>query len=188
MNTIQFGLGGGASIALPADIVAKNLLDHLQTTAPKQVSSLPKIGKYLKDQGGIYAGYMLGDDGVEYGIIISEEQDVGKHAWGSSGSHELSQWDGLVNTLALHNGYHPAAKAATEYTKDGHEDFYLPSRRELALCLANVPHLFNSDSWYWTSTPRGSDYVWAVDFENGLVGSSDRYDIFRVRPVRRLAI
>lgn len=188
MSTIQFDLGGGASIALPADTVAQRLIENIRTaTVPQPAVSRPRIGEYLAGQGGIYAGEILGDDGTTYGLIIAEQQDVGTARWAPNGERDLSEWDGLTNTSRLRNEC-PAAKLASDYEADGHADFYLPSRREMMIALANVPHLFGKDSWYWTSTPRSEDYAWAVDFEHGFVTSYFRCFEFRVRPFRRLPI
>ncbi|QXR37258.1 DUF1566 domain-containing protein [Alcaligenes aquatilis] len=184
MNTVQFDLGGGAVLALPTSTVAEKLIGSLkQATTP--VTGHHKIGEYLSGQGGIYIGDIRGDDGVLYGLV-TPNQDVGTAAWGPEGDLDMSAWDGLSNTNALSVKY-PAAKLARNYEADGHCDFYLPSRREMMVALANAPDLFEKSSWYWTSSLRGS-YPWAVYFENGDVGRYNRNYEFRVRPFRRFAI
>ena len=147
----------------------------------------PAIGDYWPAQGGFYAGDMRGDDGTVYGLIVADcgpAQDVGRAKWGPEGVDDLSQWDGLANTQAL-GDKHAAAKLAGGHTADDHQDFYLPARRELQLAAANVPHLFGTDSWYWSSTPRTESYAWAVAFEYGNTLYGTRCGEFRVRPVRR---
>jgi hypothetical protein len=75
---------------------------------------------------------------------------------------------------------------AANYERNGHCDFYLPARRELMVPLANTPHLFNPKDYYWSSTTRGNDCAWAVDFEYGDVYGLDiRGGKVRVRPFRR---
>lgn len=188
MNTIQFELGGGVSLALPADLVAQRLIEGLRTQPQPSAPALvqhPKIGEYLAGQGGIYVGDILGDDGTLYGLIAATEEDVGKATWGQSGALPLPEWDGLSNTTFLRDRS-PAAKLASDYERDGHCDFYLPARRELMVALANVPHLFGKESWYWTSTPYGENAAWAVVFEYGYVYYGHyRSREFRVRPFRR---
>lgn len=188
MNTVQFDLGKGNKLTLPADTVAERLIASLRS-APPAPSNRYRIGEYAPGQGGIYLGDICGDDGTTYSLIMSREEDVGRAAWGRDGPLDgpldLSAWDGLTNTNSLLDRC-PAAKLANEYEADGHTDFYLPSRREMMVALANVPHLFfNQGSWYWTSTPRTESYAWVVGFERGLVSSDYLTCEFRVRPFRR---
>lgn len=147
----------------------------------------PAIGDLWPGQGGIYAGDFRGGDGTIYGLIVAPEQDIGRARWAPDGERDLSDWDGLENTRRLRNEC-PAAKLAAEYTRDGHSDFYLPARRELLLPAANLHDTFGTDSWYWTSTPRGDSFAWAVDFESVSVFNYDRDNEFRVRPVRRFRL
>lgn len=185
MTTIQYNLGGGATIALPADIAVKQLLEQLERkTFEWPTRNRPKIGEYLAGQGGIYVGDILGDDGILYGLVTGSEQDIGRAKWGPDAERDLSDWDGLSNTNRLRKECQ-AAKLAANYEADGHVDFYLPARREMLVAMANVPHLFSKQSWYWTSTPYGPTSAWAVDFERGDVYVFSRYDVFRVRPFRR---
>lgn len=142
----------------------------------------PRIGEYWPGQGGFYAGDFRSDDGRIYRLIVAD-CDVGTAKWGPEGACNLSQCDGKANTRALDDKY-PAAKLAANHTADEHQDFYLPSRRELQLAAANVPHLFGGDGWYWSSTPRTESYAWAVDFESGSTDRSIRDIEFRVRPFR----
>lgn len=185
MTTIQYNLGGGATIALPIDIAVKQLIEQLQTEAKATIQRPHyQIGEYLPGQGGIYAGDILGSDGVLYGLVIGDKEDIGTAKWGTNGERDLSDWDGLSNTNSLRKEC-PAAKLASNYEADGHVDFYLPARREMLVAMANVPRLFGKKSWYWTSTPYGSLYAWRVSFEDGYVDISGRTVEFRVRPFRR---
>lgn len=159
----------------------------VQSPLEQTPTGRPAIGTYWPGQGGFYAGDMRGDDGVVYGLIVAdcgEAQDAGRAKWGSEGEHDLSQWDGLTNTRCLGNE-HPAAKLAASHTAEEHQDFYLPARRELQLAAVNVPHLFGTDSWYWSSTPRTESFAWAVDVEHGYTYHYHRDNEFRVRPVRK---
>ncbi|OZI57630.1 Lcl domain-containing protein [Bordetella genomosp. 4] len=186
MTTIQFDLGGGASIALPTTTVAEKLIARLSESSKVALPTRPKIGEYLPDQGGIFAGEILGDDGAVYGLVLSEDDLAGKFQWSpDEGKIDGSSWDGLTNTDALLRlDRHPAARAAKSYEVGVHADFYLPAKRELQIIAANLPHLFQKEV-YWTSTPYGSLNAWAVRFESGHVNYWTRTNEFRVRPVRR---
>lgn len=52
---------------------------------------------------------------------------------------------------------HPAAQWAADYTKDGHTDFHLPSRRELEVAAAAIRDEL-APEWYWSST----QHTWAT--------------------------
>lgn len=172
MEALMKGLGRGEVSA------------SVELRANPEHPSRPAIGDYWEGQGGHYAGDFRGSDGSVYGLIVSPGDDVGRAAWGPTGERELSDWDGLANTGRLRNEC-PAAKLAVGFERDVHSDFYLPARRELQLAAANVPHLFGKESWYWSSTPSGEHYAWAVDFEYGDTDLNYRRDEFRVRPFRR---
>ena len=158
-----------------------------EASASSAPNGRPSIGDYWPNQGGFYAGDMRGDDGTIYGLIVADcgdSKDAGSAKWGADGERDLSHWDGLHNTRRLINEC-PAAKLAAAHSANEHMDFYLPARRELQLAAANVPHLFGDESWYWSSTHYGQSTAWAVDFEYALTGNLNRYNEFRVRPVRR---
>lgn len=185
-DTIQLDLGGGSRLEVPARIALDALLERL-TSSPSRLARPALIGAELPGQGGVYAGDILGDDGVVYGLVVASEDLDGTYAWGpEDGEHTASTWDGLVNTndLLRHDKTHAAARAAKAYSADGHADFYLPAKRELQIIAANLPHLFQPKP-YWTSTPYGSTRAWAVSFEYGAVYYWPRRNEFRVRPVRR---
>ena len=81
----------------------------------------------------------------------------------------------------------PAAQACVAADIDGHADWYLPSRRELALCFANVPDLFK-ETWYWSST-QYSDYdAWSQNFDYGSQTGIGKKFEGRVRLVRRIQL
>lgn len=185
-DTIQLDLGGGSRLEVPARIALDALLERLSST-PSLLSRPALIGAALPGQGGIYAGDILGDDGTVYGLVAAEEDMQGTYRWSpDDGETQASSWDGLVNTNALlrFDSSHPAARVAKAYSADGHTDFYLPAKREMQIITANLPHLFQPEP-YWTSTPCGSRYAWAVHFEDGRVSDWGRGTEFRVRPVRR---
>jgi len=177
---------GGLRLEIPASTLLGALSSYL-ASRPAQPVHQAKIGEYLPGQGGIYAGDILGDDGTVYGLVVSSEDLDGTYAWGpEDDERQASDWDGLVNTNTLlrQDKTHSAARAAKAYGADGHADFYLPAKRELQIIAANLPHLFQPKP-YWTSTPYGSYFAWAVFFELGSVNDWARSSGFRVRPVRR---
>jgi hypothetical protein len=142
------------------------------------------VGQYAEGQGGIYIGVTA--QGRH--LFAAAEPLDGVFEFGGYGDEleGYSDLDGAENTRKLVEcGGHPAALAATEFTADGHSDFYLPSHRELLQVVA-IEGFDASVGDVWTSTPYGSYYAWAVDFEDGTIGGWDRGFEFRVRPVRSI--
>jgi len=96
---------------------------------------------------------------------------IAKIAYGGEGKTTKgadSEWDGLANTRALATSKtkHPAARAAVELVIDGHQDFYLPARREARVLQAMLPELFYPAA-QWTSTQFSAHYAWSQYFNYG---------------------
>lgn len=142
------------------------------------------VGQYAEGQGGIYIGQTAqGRHLFAAASLLDGEFEFGGYGDDLEGYSDI---DGAENTRKLlERGKHRAALAASEYSADGHKDFYLPSHRELLQIVAVEG--FNAHAGYvWTSTPYGSYCAWAVHFERGRVDYWVRTDEFRVRPVRSI--
>ncbi len=146
----------------------------------------PAIGEYWPGQGGIYGGIRLYPEGMCH--IIFADQDVGKHAFGDYGTEieGTNQVDGRANTALLiaREGKHPAAIAATGYTADGHNDFYLPASGELHHGYLYLPQAFEK-AWYVSSSQFSADLAYSLDFEDGWLYNYVKFYERLVRPVRR---
>lgn len=190
-DLIRIPIGDGA-ILLPQHKVLRGLVESFGLSAG--LGDVPRIGEYWSGQGGVNAGLMRGVNGQPDYWLIAATDDSGKFediAWGARGEEvpdAKCQFDGRVNTHALvsHGGC-PAAEACAAVEIDGHSDFYLPARRELALCYANVPELFEK-VWHWSSTQYSANHAWGQLFTNG--GQLILYKLleFRARAVRRVPI
>ena len=158
---------------------------------------VPPIGTFWASQGGVYAGAIRGGDGKPNRHIIVPKSALGAHrgiSWGAEGQEESGakdEFDGMANTIALLNSRvdHPAAKWASGLVIDGHKDFYLPARRELALCHANVFELFAKE-WYWSSTQHSTDsgYAWVQGFDRGYQSYDGKSSSHRACAVRSLTL
>ncbi len=153
-------------------------------------AGVPALGSYWLEQGGYNAGLVRGEDGApDYYLIVPALTEQLRAAWSSYGEEvegASSASDGLANTRALlaDSNEHPAAKLASEFTADGHNDFYLPARRELQLAEANVPELFEK-AYHWSSSQRSANNACSMAFEGGWLYSVHKLNEFLVRPVRR---
>ncbi|MCR4144895.1 DUF1566 domain-containing protein [Alcaligenes faecalis] len=151
------------NIQIPGQTLAVPLTKLLTLLANEELAVAPAglpaaIGSEL--QGGIYVGPMVEDGQLVH--LIAAKESLGCHEW-------------------------EAAKVeASRYKGGGFLDWRLPTKDEATVALVHAKSLFDQE-WHWTSTERGS-YTWAVDFEFGLVGDTNRGFEFRVRPFRRLSI
>ncbi|MGR2662423.1 DUF1566 domain-containing protein [Chromobacterium haemolyticum] len=190
--TINLPLGN-ATLSVPAEEAARILIEKfVHEPAARSASKLPIIGEVWPGQGGIYAGLMRAENGApDYHLIVPTDPaaSVEEIAWGGYDHDEpdaKSDFDGLANTRALCESErdHPAAKWAAGLAIGGHADFYLPARRELALCWANVPELFEKN-WHWSSTQYSRDSAYVQDFLNGSQDDDGKSSRLRARAVRR---
>ncbi|WP_026383431.1 DUF1566 domain-containing protein [Achromobacter xylosoxidans] len=142
------------------------------------------VGQYAEGQGGIYIGVTA--QGRHLFAAAAPLDGVFEFGGYGEDLEGYSDLDGAGNARKLlERGGHPAALAASEYTADGHSDFYLPSYRELLQIVA-VEGFNDNGDYSWASTPYGSCGAWAVGFELGSILSWGRSSEFRVRPVRSI--
>ena len=162
--------------------------------AADKALTVPRLGAFWPEQGGINAGLMRGVDGQPdyYQIIASGDAgEVADIAWAGSSCDSgdtaaTSKQDGLANTKLLAESAldFPAARWAAGLTLEGHSDWYLPSQRELALCWANAPEAF-SKGYHWSSTQYSRYYAWSQTFGDGCQDFSNKSAQLRARAVRR---
>ena len=166
------------------------------TKHKKSKLKAPAIGSYWLGQGGIYAGMVRGEDGTpDYHLIVPTDPagQVEKIKWGSPGKDEPNSTgprDGKANTEKLRQSSHehPAAQWAAGLHIEAHGDWYLPARHELRLCFLNVPELFSTDGWYWSSTQYSPHDAWVQNFDGGGQSYYGKDNALRARAVRRFKI
>lgn len=188
---------GDLMISSPDESMVLKLATLSMSAQPATFAiSAPAIGEYWPGQGGVNAGLMRGENGApDYWLIVPTHESVkGKKL--AFGGYEVdepeaaSRRDGLANTLHLVEGSakeHPAAQWCDGLTIEGHKDLYLPAIDELALCMANVPELFEKE-WHWSSSQRSANLAFYMLFAGGYQGLNGKGSELRVRPVRRLPI
>ena len=162
------------------------------TTQPTEPGTPPFPGQYWPEQGGTYAGVMRGAPGQPAYHLIVANGPAGMAAdlaWGPEDKKIKGadcEWDGQVNTAAIiASGLDcPAAKFCATLNLEGHTDWYLPSRREQALCYANTPDQFEP-RWHWSSTQYSADDAWMQIFYDGDQDYYNKSYEGRCRAVRR---
>lgn len=160
--------------------------------------TLPAFGAAIPSQGGIFAAIMRGPvvDGIEqppYALLVSDAAtgEIGNVEWGNYGKDvpgTSSRSDGQANTAAMAAADCPAAIKVRELVIDGHSDYYLPALGELNSAAANVPELFNTDGWYWTSTQLSRFIAFVRGFESGVSLWYGKDFDHRVRAFRRIPL
>ena len=144
---------------------------------------IPKLNEYWPGQGGFFRGaHLLGGFLIEAADFLPKRYQFGNYGKVLKGYSDL---DGAENTRKLVEIDSPAAKAAAEYTADGHADFFLPAQRELMQAFLATGCREQEPFSMLSSTPYGSHYAWAVVFKDVSVGRWHRDGEFRVRPFRR---
>lgn len=166
-------------------------IEGVELRAFEVSGSVPPLGAYWPGEGGHNGGLIRGENGQpDYYLIVAAgpaaefRTEWGGYEHSTEGADSAS--DGQANTKALlaDSVEHPAAKLASEFSADGHTDFYLAARRELQVAEANVPELF-SKGYHWSSTQSSADLAFIMDFELGWQHDHGKDGERLARPVRR---
>ena len=124
------------------------------------MSTTPAINQHWPEQGGIYIGSRLIDGQVHHIVI-------------PGGAEHDAQ-----------NIKFADVQASIPTEINGHSDWRAPDQEDLMLAYINAREHFDTDDWYWSRTPDGDNWAWAVGFEFGITRGNYRDIEFRVRPVR----
>lgn len=162
------------------------------------MDEIPKIG--VAYEGGILAYlFQPGDNGyVEgeiHGIVALENDLNSTFEWGCHGTeipnaNGIELGTGMQNTQEVVSACSDtefAAKACNDLTENGYNDWFLPSRDELAKLYANKNAIGGfANSNYWTSSQGSATNAVNIDFNNGFQYTvpGAKSDPRRVRPVR----
>lgn len=168
----------------------------IDTTNGVRLADAPKIGQYWIGQGGLYAGIMPDYEGNQPRILIVAENEAVNVPWGGVGGTEhgaQAEGDGAANTRGLvecpkRSHDHQAARFASDYEKDGHKDFYLPSKRELDVAYVTIRDAFHANDWYWSSTEKSATTVWGRSFGEFELDRLFKHIPARARPVRSMPV
>jgi hypothetical protein len=144
-------------------------------------------------------------DGGLHGLEAAPSDQGTEVAWGCiddyvSGAAGVGIGDGRINTAAIllcESVDGAAVLAATSYVLNGYDDWFLPSRGELAqlhseyLSSPIYDGFANIDGYYWSSSQSViSDRAWVVDFSAPSqyaeyeFGKDERSGALSVRSVR----
>ncbi len=157
--------------------------------------------KYLEAAPGdlseqYYFGfYRTSDSGEDLAVDTSTEVGTGKSNTENlvkAMGDEAYKWPSDDETSGGSVKTKYAAKACADYTLEGYDDWFLPSKDELHLMYTNLKDKgkggtwkdSEGDSWYWSSSEKGAHYSYKELFYDGTRTDSSRIGSFWVRPVR----
>lgn len=160
--------------------------------------TLPAFGSFIASQGGMLTAILRGPviNGIEqppFALLVSDATvgEIEECSWGEYGKDvpgACSRTNGKANTDAMVLAECPAALRVRELMIDGHSDWYLPSLGELNSAAANVPELFSTDGYYWTSTQSSRYRAFIQDFEYGYSSWIIKVYEHSVRAFRRIPL
>jgi hypothetical protein len=156
----------------------------------------------------IPTAYNVGDTGPAGGKIFwvaadrsfameASTQDWAPVNWGCkgvsiSGAQQFAIGKGAENTKAILENCgeaNVAAKIASDYVLNGYDDWFLPSRDELAALRARNSLICTNGcdpgNYYWSSTEASSTNAWYIDFLTGNQGNASKGPVdFHLRVIR----
>ena len=165
----------------------------------KQTKKIPSLTVGQPLGGGFYIGD-ISDDGVKYHLIVAPKatgEAVKK--WIGTTMVATSKTNGPGNTAVILNNQtttFPAAQFCADLRIGGFDDWYLPSKDELAVAwkakkaLADIGEAF-ADNYFWSSTEYSTVYAWYQYFYSGTPGyqyDATKTNGYYVRAFRRLII
>jgi hypothetical protein len=144
-------------------------------------------------QGGIIA---FVDNSGEHGLIAAKE-DIGTGTWGCfgsgiSGADGTAVGDGEQNTIDILNSCpsSEAAQLAINYSTEGYDDWFLPSKDELGKLfnyhtrIGGFNTTGNTGTIYWASTESDDGFSWALNFKTATIITANKLSPLTVRPIR----
>ena len=150
MTSIEFDLGNGAKIALPSDIVVRNLLDSLRQQSPVahdhiQVRMCPAdIGGKWPGTEAIYAGRSLSRDGSRLVDLIF---------WPDESKKERSYTENIEYCASV----------------SPQTNSHAATRQQAIVINDNLRHLLSTSHGYWTETKDNTGkYAFVQFFDCGV--------------------
>lgn len=189
-NQLTTYTSGSLTISSPDEGVVLKLATLAIAAAPTIAENgAPPVGEPWPGEGGINGGLFQGCGRPYYLIVPTGADAEAKLEFGSYGKEfdgANSPHDGMTNTADLvetDNNY-PAARFCAKFERDGHNDYYLMTRREASFLEGTVPQAF-SQARHWTSSQYSAYGAYSVDFGYGWLYCHVKGDERLVRPVRR---
>lgn len=150
---------------------------------------LPIIGEYMVGEGGYFGGIVTYGENSYY-LIVSEKSTEALRPFKTTDTSDsiTADMNGYaISQLLSYDGLHPASTYCASYTKDGHNDFFLPTQNEHGLVALNLaPTTTSSDKfkignsqafWHFNSQPDA--YLWNYSSASQWISDATRTVTYR---------
>jgi hypothetical protein len=167
---------GAAELTIPTDELFSAWLKQALGKSVNVGRDVPSIGAVWPGEGGVNGGLGRKEDGTPGWLIVPpipvgyfKEVEYGGRGVDIDGA--ASWYDGLANTRALlaTGGSYPAARKCADLVYEGHRDYFLPAKLQLAQIYASL-HGVIPKEWVLSSTQYSAYGAWGQGFGNGGAG------------------
>ena len=164
---------GAAELTIPTDELFSAWLKQTLGKSVNVGRDVPSIGAVWPGEGGVNGGLGRKEDGTPEWLIVPpmpvgyfKEVEYGGRGVDIDGA--ASWYDGLANTRALlaTGGSYPAARKCADLVYEGHHDYFLPAKLQLAQIYASL-HGVIPKEWVLSSTQYSADGAWGQHFGGG---------------------
>tara|TARA_Y100000385_G_C12907579_1_gene556975 strand:- start:218 stop:835 length:618 start_codon:yes stop_codon:yes gene_type:complete len=150
-------------------------------------------------QGGVI--FYLDSTNI-HGLLVAKGDLPGEYQWGCYetevlGADLVNMHSGMQNSLDIINSCNDSLSSAFQTSIiqwEGYDDWYLPSKDELIEIYNSIGNgneesyiselLGLENDYYWSSSEYSDKYSWYLHFEDGYSYYNDKYETFKVRPIR----
>jgi hypothetical protein len=166
---------GAAELTIPTDELFSAWLKQTLGKSVNVGRDVPSIGAVWPGEGGVNGGLGRKEDGTPGWLIVPpipvgyfKEVEYGGRGVDIDGA--TSWYDGLANTRALlaTGGSYPAARKCADLVYEGHHDYFLPAKLQLAQIYASL-HGVIPKEWVLSSTQYSADNAWGQYFDDGTI-------------------
>jgi hypothetical protein len=183
---------GVAELTVPTDELFSAWLKQTLGKSINVGSDVPSIGAVWPGEGGVNGGLGRKEDGTPGWLIVPPIpvgyfKEVTYGGYGKDVPGAASWYDGRANTAALlaAGEEYVAARKCAELVHEGHHDYFLPAKLQLAQIYASL-HGVIPKEWVLSSTQSSANSAWLQHFDNGLTsgwGKGTRAGALAVRSI-----
>jgi hypothetical protein len=164
---------GAAEVKVPADELFSAWFKQQLGMTINVGRDVPSIGAAWPGEGGVNGGLGRKEDGTPEWLIVPPIEtgyfkEVTYGGYGKDVPGAASWYDGRANTVALlaAGDAYQAARKCTDLSHEGHADYFLPAKLQLAQIYASL-HGVIPKEWVLSSTQSSAYYAWGQGFGGG---------------------